>query len=272
MTASTARPDSSPGARRTLTIARARGSRMFADPSTAGASMPSTAIAGLWARRSVIVPVPRSSTPSSSPASPRKVSSSVSGTSEDPTVSPATATSPLSSCSVASRRHRRGQGVARGAAEHPGVHRALEHRDLDDDVRQATQARGERGDVDGGVGGVGDHDDVGREGVAVLGEQRGQRRRPGLLLALDEQQDAHRRPSVEGPQGGEVGHHAGLVVGGPAPVQAAVALVGLEGRRGPQLVAAGGLDVVVRVEHDGRGVRRGRASGRRRRARPPRRR
>ena len=106
VTASTARPDSSPGASRTLTIARARGSRMFADPSTAGASMPSTAIAGLWARRSVIVPVPRSSTPSSRPASPRKVSSSTSGASEVPTVSPATATSPLSSCSVASRRHR----------------------------------------------------------------------------------------------------------------------------------------------------------------------
>ena len=64
------------------------------------------------------------------------------------------------------------------------------------------------------------------------------------------------RPVV-GAQHGEVGHDAGLVVGGAAAVEAAGALGGLERRGRPQLVAAGRLDVVVGVEQHGRRAGRG---------------
>ena len=58
-----------------------------------------------------------------------------------------------------------------------------------------------------------------------------------------------RAPGV-GAQRGEVGHDAGLVVGGAAAVEPAVALGRLERRAVPVLVVAGRLHVVVRVEHD----------------------
>ena len=66
----------------------------------------------------------------------------------------------------------------------------IERGHLDDAVRQAAQRHRERRDLGAPVVGVGDHDDVGGEQVPVLGEQRAQRRRAGLLLPLDE----HRHP------------------------------------------------------------------------------
>ena len=111
-------------------------------------------------------------------------------------------------------------------------------------------------DVDGGVRRVRDDDDVAGQGVAVLVQQRGEGGGARLLLALDEQRDPDRRPALVGAQHREVGHHAGLVVGGAAAVEAPVALGRLERRGGPQLVAAGGLHVVVGVEQHGRGAGR----------------
>jgi hypothetical protein len=67
-----------------------------------------------------------------------------------------------------------------------------------------------------------------------------------------------RRTALVGAQHCEVSHHAGLVVGGATPVQAAVALGRFERRARPVLVAAGGLDVVVGVEQDGGCAFRGR--------------
>ena len=79
-------------------------------------------------------------------------------------------------------------------------------------------------------------------------------------------------PAAVGAQDREVGHDAGLVVGGAAAVEPAVALGGLERRAGPQLVAARRLDVVVGVEQHGRARRAARASGRSPPGRRPRRR
>ncbi len=139
-------------------------------------------------------------------------------------VSPATATSPRLVVQGRQQPAQRGQRVRDRAAEHAGVHRPLERADLDDEVDEPAQAGGERRHVDRRVARVGDDDDVAAQRVAVLGEQRRQRRRADLLLALEEQHDADRRPAAEGPQHGEVHEHAGLVVGGAAAVQPAVAL------------------------------------------------
>ncbi len=70
----------------------------------------------------------------------------------------------------------RGEGVGDGAAEHSGVDGTFEDPHLDGQVDQPAQAGGERGHVDRGVGGVGDDDDVAAQQLAVLGEQRRQRR------------------------------------------------------------------------------------------------
>ena len=75
-TAAVAAAGSCPGARRTLTMARALGTTALAAPSTAGASSPMTVIAGLAQRRSARLPVPVRATPGSTPASRRKASSS----------------------------------------------------------------------------------------------------------------------------------------------------------------------------------------------------
>ena len=247
---------SSPGASRMLTTARARGSRTFATSSVRGASMPSTATAGLSHERSATEPVPISSTPGSRPASARKVASSGSGASVVPVTRPGTATSPRSSCRVASVRQSAVSASPTGPAEHAGVRLPLQHRDLDRHVDQPAQARGQRRHVDGGVRRVRDDDDVAGQRVAVLLQQRGEGGGARLLLALDEQRDADGRPAPVGAQHREVGHDAGLVVGRAAAVEAPVALGGLERRGGPQVVAAGGLHVVVGVEQHGRGAGR----------------
>ena len=144
-----------------------------------------------------------------------------------------------------------GQRVADGTAEHPRVHRSVQQSHVDDQVDQTAQAGGEGGHVHGGVGGVGDDDDVGPQRVAVLGEQVHQCGRADLLLALDEERDADRWRAAEGPQDGEVHEHAGLVVRRSTAVEAAVALGRGEGRVGPLLLRPAGLDVEVGVEQHG---------------------
>ncbi len=90
----------------------------------------------------------------------------------------------------------------------------------------------------------------------MLREERQERRRADLLLALDE----HRHPDgevadlQEGAQRAEVGHDARLVVGRAAAVETAVALGRLERVGLPRAGVARGLDVVVRVQQDGRGA------------------
>ena len=73
--ASYASAGSSPGASRTLILARAVGTSAFGAALVGGASMPRTDTDGLVHIRSTIRPVPMSSTPSSMPASSRNRSS-----------------------------------------------------------------------------------------------------------------------------------------------------------------------------------------------------
>ena len=175
------------------------------------------------------------------------------------------------------RAAQRGEGVADRSAEHAGVHGALQHRHLDDDVHQPAQAGREGGHVDGRVGRVGDDDDVAGQRVAVLPQERGERGRAGLLLALDEQRDAHRRAAVEGAQHGEVGHDARLVVGGAAGVEAPVPLGRLErratstARRRRSAGRRGGRRAARSARRAGRASGRGRRARRRPPSRPRRR-
>ncbi len=150
----------------------------------------------------------------------------------------------------------RGQRVGDGAAVLPGMQRMIEGGHLDDAVDQATQRGGERGFADIPVAGVGDHVGVGGEQVTMPLEDRGQRCRPDLFLALDEQCDAHRRFAAESPQRGQVHHHTCLVVGHAAAEEPSVGLAYRERIGRPQRDVAGGLHVVMRVQTDRRSADR----------------
>ena len=139
-----------------------------------------------------------------------------------------------------------------GAAERPAVLRLIQHADLDHAVGDAADARRDRGDARPVVPGVADHGHVGAEQIRVPLHELGEVGGGALLLALD--QELHRDGHVvpERPQRGGVDHDPRLVVGGAAPVQAAVADLGFERRRVPLLERAFRLDVVVGVQQDGR--------------------
>ena len=103
------------------------------------------------------------------------------------------------------------------------------------------------------------------EPVAALAQQRGEVRRAGLLLALDQQLDGDGGGVAAG--GGEVGAQAeqvegdvALVVDGAAGVQlgavGALDAGGLERRVHPQLGRVDRLHVVVAVDQRDRRVRR----------------
>src|SRR5262249_43733451 len=154
----------------------------------------------------------------------------------------------------AQRRHR----VRHRPAEHSTVYGVVERAHLDERVDQATQPGGECRPADVPVTGVGDHDDVGGQIVVVLPQQGLQRVGAILLLALDEDDDADRQRVTERPQSGDVCHNSGLVVGGAAPVEPAVALDRHERVAQPLRDVADGLDVVVSVEQHGRRPGRGR--------------
>ncbi len=92
--------------------------------------------------------------------------------------------------------------------------------------------------------------------VLVLLEQLAAGCRAGdLLLALDEQPDGDGQVVAERTEGADVGHDPGLVVGGAAAVEAAVALGGLVRRGVPVGRVVLGLHVVVGVEQHGRRAR-----------------
>ena len=98
------------------------------------------------------------------------------------------------------------------------------------------------------------------------------RRGAGFLLALEEERDAEAEVLAQhaghGRVGGDVGHDAGLVVGGAAAVEPPVALDGGRTARCPTAPVAGGLHVVVRVQQDRRLAVARRDGVRRRRGRP----
>ena len=120
----------------------------------------------------------------------------------------------------------------------------------------AAQRDGESGGAGIPVAGVGHDDDVGAQGIRMIGEELGERQRACLLLTLEEERDAEveviAHDLLEGTEGADVGHDARLVVGGAATVQAAAAHGRLERRRLPEGLVADRLHVVVRVEQDRR--------------------
>ena len=104
-------------------------------------------------------------------------------------------------------------------------------------------------------------------GAGVRGEEGGEVLGAQLLLALDQHPDVARERPVDREQRldrRERREDLALVVGDAARVEAAVADLGLERRRVPELVRSRGLDVVVAVDEDGRCARRRGATRRRR--------
>jgi hypothetical protein len=148
------------------------------------------------------------------------------------------------------------EGVRRRPTEQSTVDGVVEHPHLHDDVDKAAQPDGQRRPPDVPVGGVGDDDDVRGDLVAVPAQDLHQGGGPPLLLAFHEDHHAHRQLVAESAQRRDVRHDAGLVIGGAPPVQAAVALDGLERPADPLGLVADRLHVVVRVEQHGRRARR----------------
>ena len=132
----------------------------------------------------------------------------------------------------------------------------VQHPQLDLAVDQAAQRRRQGRHAHLPVRGVGHDDDVGREQVAVRVQERTERRRARLLLALEEDRDADRQFRAVGQpertQRAEVGDDARLVVGGTAAEEPLPHLGGLERVGVPGRGVARRLHVVVRVQQDGR--------------------
>ena len=120
------------------------------------------------------------------------------------------------------------QRVGHPAAERPGVQVPVRAAQVDLGVDQPPHAGAHRRDVRRPHRGVGDHDHVAPEPVACGPQQRGEVRRPGLLLALDQQLERDRRRAAAaggraGLRGQRVEQDLALVVGRAAPEQLPVA-------------------------------------------------
>ena len=118
-------------------------------------------------------------------------------------------------------------------APHPAVQRMVEALHLHVHLADPPELVGEGGDAGVEVRGVGEHDEVRGHHALVLLEEAAEVLGADLLLALDEELHVagHLAHGLEvGRDRGDVGHHPGLVVGGAAAVEPAVALGGLEGR------------------------------------------
>jgi hypothetical protein len=138
------------------------------------------------------------------------------------------------------------------------VDRPLQHLHLDVDLRDAAELVREGGHARVEVRRVGEHDEVGRHHVLVLVEELAEVLGADLLFPLDDELDVARNAAGGLQVAGDrrhVRHHAGLVVGGAAAIEASLALRGLERGREPFLGAPGRLHVVVPIQEDGRRVR-----------------
>ncbi len=103
-------------------------------------------------------------------------------------------------------------------------------------VEQALHAESDLGDALPGDAAALPDAGVGSEEAAVLFHELLHVRAADLLVALDAELDGAGQPAphlLPGPQGGQAGGDVALVVGNASPVQLAVALRGLEGRRRP---------------------------------------
>ncbi|SCZ00133.1 hypothetical protein SAMN02745898_106222 [Streptomyces sp. 136MFCol5.1] len=148
------------------------------------------------------------------------------------------------------------QGVGGGAAELTAVAGLVEGPHLDEDLRGATQTGGEGGAAGADAARVGDDHGVAGEAVGV-GRRVVFEHAPVLLLPLQDDLEADRGLPLVGPQHAQVDDDVRLVVGDAAGAQPEPPVDGrgLEGRRLPQALVTGRLDVVVAVEQHGRRVR-----------------
>jgi hypothetical protein len=151
--------------------------------------------------------------------------------------------------------------VRGGAGHRTAVHVAHRAEHLQVRVEPAAHAQAHRRVVLPPQHRVGEDDEVGVEPLPVLADQLEQVRRAGLLLALHEHLQVHRRRRAAGRRqmradAPQVRHDLPLGVGGTAAVQVPVALGGLERRRLLPLLVLRRADVVVAVDEHGRRVRR----------------
>ena len=123
---------------------------------------------------------------------------------------------------------------------------------VDGHNRVAAQGRGNGGLADLPVRRVRHNDDVGSELILVGVEERGERRRTDLFLALDEHDDVDRQVLAEDRQRTQVDRDASAVIGGATAVDAVAAHLGLVGIHAPAVELAHRLHVVVCVQQDGR--------------------
>ena len=151
------------------------------------------------------------------------------------------------------------QRVEHAAAVHAGVQVADAGAHLDLRHRHPAQPDGDRGRLRVDHAGV--EDDRGVGAALVGADPLGDALRARLLLALDDDAHVDRQLALARQRAGGVQQRpeVALVVGRAARVQAAVADLGLERRRGPLAEVADALDVVVAVDQDRRRVGRRRA-------------
>jgi hypothetical protein len=148
--------------------------------------------------------------------------------------------------------------VDRGSAVCAAVDRQVQRADRDDAIDDAADAGLERRDARPPVPPVGHADHVRQQELPVPLDEERQVLGAGLLLALDQDLDGHRRPASPGAQGRRVDHDAALVVGRAPPVHPALANLGLERRAGPLVERPLGLHVVMGVQqHRGGAFRTG---------------
>ena len=231
-----------------MILARADGVRVLLAPSTLGASMPVTVIAGLVHSRSTIEPSPIHSTPGATPDSARSRSSGYSTSAAGPLCSPATATLPASSWRLAITRL---SVISASGTRPPHMPECTAWVS----VRTSTSARTRPRRLVVSAGSP--MSQLPESAITITSarssswcfvEQRREGARADLLLALDEHRDVDRQVVAEDPDRAEVRDDAGLVVGRTAPVEPPVALGRLERRAVPLGRVVLGLHVVVRVE------------------------
>ena len=170
------------------------------------------------------MPVPISRTPSSMPASARSRSSVRSSGSAVPRREPGDGDVAALVVQRGEQPDKRGQRVRHRPAVDPVVHGVVQRPHLDHRVDAAAQRGGQRRHADPPVGRVGEHDDVGGEPVAVLGEEPASVGEPISSSPSMSTVTPTPRSSPSARSAAQVQRDAGLVVGRAPAEQPAVAL------------------------------------------------
>ena len=141
--------------------------------------------------------------------------------------------------------------IAQHAAVQTGmqIHPGARHLDLAE--HEPAQTAGDHHLVLARNARVGKKHEVRLQPVAVLFQERQEARAAGLLLALDEEGDAHGQARILFQQPADrrdVRHQRSLVVRRATPPEAAAALRRLEWRRSPEIKRIGRLHVIMAID------------------------